>query len=165
MKKLSNNLSAIQRFNIYCSDPDENGCINWLAKKDKDGYGKIQIEPGNRVLSHRFSYEHFIGKIPKDIWVLHKCDNPSCVNPQHLFLGNAKDNALDRSKKGRGARNNLAGYPMKMLPNSKLSKSDVLEIRKLLESKNTMIHIASIFNVNKMAIFNIKHKITWYHLE
>lgn len=163
MKRLSWKLSPIERFKGYSSEPDEQGCINWLAQKDKDGYGRIMIENRKRIKAHRFSYQYFIGEITNNLWVLHKCDNPSCVNPEHLFLGTGKDNALDRSKKGRSAKNNLAGCPMKMLPNSKLSKSNVLQIRELLKYK-TMIEIAKIFNLHKDTIYKIKHKISWYHI-
>lgn len=163
MKKYTHKSTDI-RWENKTSEPDENGCINWLGALDKDGYGRIKPKNGKRMRTHRFAYQKHFGMIPEKMFVCHHCDNPSCVTPEHLWLGTAKDNALDRAKKGRGARNNLAGCPMKMLPNSKLSKSDVLEIRKLLESKNTMIHIAHIFNVHKSAIYNIKHGKTWYHI-
>ncbi len=164
MKKLGSNLTAIERFKIYCSEPDDNGCINWLAQKDKNGYGRIQISPKKRIRAHRFSYEYFIGIIPEGFFVCHTCDNPSCVNPKHLWLGTPKDNSVDRSIKGRSAKNNMEGLPMRLLPNSKLSKIDVLQIRKEIESGEKIISLARRYKVHRSTISNIKYKVTWYHL-
>jgi len=76
-------------------------CWEWRAALTGKGYGKIQW--GRRyVNAHRVVYEHFHGPIPKGLLVLHRCDNRVCVNPAHLFVGTAKDNADDMMRKGRG---------------------------------------------------------------
>lgn len=70
--------------------------------KDRKGYGKVGLTPYGPVVSaHRYSYEYFIGPIPDDMLVCHRCDNPSCVNPKHLFLGESRDNTDDMSLKWR----------------------------------------------------------------
>ena len=82
--------------------PDD--CWEWLGFKDSRGYGQIRINKKN-IRTHRFSYEHYKNNgqpIPSSLCVCHHCDNPSCVNPNHLFLGTYKDNAQDRNRKGRG---------------------------------------------------------------
>lgn len=66
-------------------------------------YGFFGVN-GKNQLAHRFAYRQFVGPIPSGLYVLHKCDNPSCVNPVHLFLGTAKDNAQDCVSKGRKYR-------------------------------------------------------------
>ena len=78
----------------------ESGCWFWLGTLDKYGYGQIKV--GKKTFkAHRYSYEIHYGSFDKTLHVCHHCDQPSCVNPKHLFLGTAKDNAIDRANKGR----------------------------------------------------------------
>lgn len=81
------------------------GCWEWQGYCERRRWSKYGIISMNRKLyrAHRFSWMVHNGKIPKDLCVLHKCDNMKCVNPQHLFLGTRIDNNLDRDKKGRGS--------------------------------------------------------------
>lgn len=80
-------------------------CWEWLASKNNKGYG--QFRNNKNTMAHRYSWELHNGEIPKiddypyTMSVCHSCDNPGCVNPNHLFLGTAKDNAIDRDLKGR----------------------------------------------------------------
>jgi hypothetical protein len=79
------------------------GCWIWMgAKRNKKGYGTF-CEPitGKQIYAHRFSWEWHNGAIPMGVFVLHKCDNPACVNPDHLKLGDAMDNNHDSISKGR----------------------------------------------------------------
>lgn len=82
---------------------DNDKCWEWLASRTLKGYGHFKIK-GRTVRAHRYSYTLVKGPIPKDLWVLHKCDNPSCVNPNHLFLGTHGDNMKDMFDKGRDKR-------------------------------------------------------------
>jgi hypothetical protein len=96
------------------------GCWLWIGNKDKDGYGRFCINHNEEIRSHRYSYQLFRGKVPKNKFVCHSCDNPSCVNPHHLWLGTVLDNHRDMDNKGR--RVSVAGEKH---GNSKLTQNDV----------------------------------------
>lgn len=85
----------------YTIDPDT-GCWNWIRSKNKDGYGRV-FDWENKKLkyAHRVSYEVHKGTIPQGLMVLHDCDNPSCVNPDHLHIGTAAMNAAECIARGR----------------------------------------------------------------
>lgn len=81
-----------------------NGCWLWSAYKNKQGYGAFSLDGSSRVImAHRASFVLHVGEIQDGKCVLHRCDTPSCVNPEHLFLGTREENSLDRDLKGRGA--------------------------------------------------------------
>jgi hypothetical protein len=79
-------------------------CWNWSGSKNALGYGRLFISKTKAVMAHRFSWEIHQGQIPKGLLVLHRCDTPSCVRPDHLFLGTSKDNSQDMVKKIRNKR-------------------------------------------------------------
>lgn len=98
-----------QRFWAKVDSSSEDGCWNWTASVAGKGYGQIKL-PGTRrqAYAHRLSYEFHNGPIPQGLMVLHRCDNPRCVRPDHLFLGTGADNLGDMAAKGRhlyGERN------------------------------------------------------------
>ena len=80
-------------------------CWTWLGQKDRNnGYGTFSVlinGKSKNIKAHRFSWTLFNGEIPAGLWVLHKCDNPQCTNPDHLFLGDRKKNMDDAAEKGR----------------------------------------------------------------
>ena len=98
-----------QRFEEKYIPEPMSGCWLWTASVNDKGYGKLSISAGIWKKAHRISWEINVGPIPKGsgyhgTCVLHKCDVPSCVNPDHLFLGTNADNIYDRMDKGRGRK-------------------------------------------------------------
>ena len=92
--------SLQERFESKCEPEPTSGCWLWTGAVDGDGYG-VLYNSGDDRKTHRISWMIRFGPIPKGMSVLHKCDNPPCVNPDHLFLGTALDNMHDAMKKGR----------------------------------------------------------------
>lgn len=78
----------------------DNGCVEWLLSGTSQGYGRVRYK-GKKFLTHRLMWEFEKGPIPEGMQVLHKCDNPSCANVDHLFLGTNQDNVDDKMMKGR----------------------------------------------------------------
>lgn len=94
---------------------DKNGCWNWTAYRNRCGYGRIAEAPFRNREAHIVAYELFIGKVPKGLCVLHICDNPPCVNPEHLWLGTHAQNMADMKLKGRAVNRNSPEWYKKLL--------------------------------------------------
>jgi hypothetical protein len=128
------------------------GCWLWTDALDRDGYGHI-----SGVRAHRQSWKLFRGEIPRGVYVLHECDVPSCVNPDHLFLGTQQDNLLDMARKDRGSCS-ASGLPYGV---SKQNGTDRYEVRifhkKMLYAFDTADNIeeaAETARVGKQAIID-----------
>lgn len=125
-------------------------CWIWEGCKNKNGYGLTQTNYAKKLKTqycHRVSYFLFKGEFDKQLDVLHNCDNPSCVNPEHLHLGTQTDNNKERDNRGRhkalkGADNG----------NSKFTKEEVDEIKKYRETGMYYKDIAILFNCNRRTI-------------
>lgn len=145
-------------------------CWLWNAAF-RGGYGAFAFKP-HTAFAHRASYIIFNGDIGDKDLVLHKCDNKACVNPDHLYLGDYKDNARDAVERGRiatGDRNGMRLHPGSRLygEKCKLSKLKTNEVRKiaaLLKRGKSLKSIAKIFNVNFTTIWKIKVGESWSHI-
>lgn len=132
-------------------------CWIWNGAKFSNHYGLLSINNKN-YLTHRIAYALFIGPIPRGLNVLHKCDNPPCCNPAHLFLGTQAENMVDKVKKGRsskGARNGAA----------KLDATQVREIKRLLQGSISQREIGSRFGIGQTAISLINTGKNWKHIK
>jgi len=127
-----------------CGEQDIGGCIPWVGAKYKNGYGEFYMD-GRLTGAHRASYVIHISDIPEGLFVLHTCDNKSCVNPDHLFLGTHQDNMDDMKKKGRQ-------------PNRKLSQESV---KSIFSDTRMYSVIASENGVTESTIKHIKNGRSW----
>lgn len=129
------------------------GCHLWTASKNIWGYGQIRV--GGKVLrAHRVAWEMVNGPIPDGLYVCHKCDERSCVNPDHLFLGTPAENVMDMKQKGRGPSGSANS-------NAKLSEPDILEIR----ASNTRSGLlATHYGVSRATIRHVRNGTRWGHV-
>jgi hypothetical protein len=139
-------------------------CWIWTAYADRAGYGRI-ASPGHgtpsRLASH-VSWEIHYGDIPPGKIVCHKCDNPPCVNPEHLFVGTHADNMHDKERKGRANRNNPARGSRQGL--AKLTEPEVEYIITQLLVGRTCRSLSEEFSVSKSAVDMIRYRISWKHV-
>lgn len=138
----------------------ETGCWIWLKYTDKDGYGasSVMVDGKKKILkAHRVSYELFNGVITDNAHVLHRCDTPSCVNPQHLFLGTNKINMIDKVNKNRQSRGSVANV-------TKLTEKDVLRLKSLKLKRGDIRKLAREYNVLPDTIAYAISGKTWKHV-
>jgi DNA-binding XRE family transcriptional regulator len=146
-----------ERFETKYNKKFDDQCWNWVAGKSGNGYGMIKIAGKNR-LAHRVSYLLYKSE-DLDNNVLHTCDNRACVNPNHLYLGDQKDNLRDAVERGRldfqGEKNKRA----------KLTKEDVKEVRKMLDNGMTQREVGDNFGVSRGCIADIDQGRSWSHVD
>jgi len=122
-----------------------NDCWGWTAYLTPQGYGGIR-DSGRTLLAHRMAWTLVYREIPDGLCVLHKCDNPPCCNPSHLFLGTQADNLTDRDRKGRVAHGD--SHTRTVIPDS--------EVSGIRASVETNTAIARRFGVSSDHIYRIK---------
>ena len=145
------------------TEPDERGCLRWLASTDKDGYGQFgrpatATHAKTMAKAHRTAWEMAGGEIPPGLLVCHKCDVRACVNPAHLFLGSDQVNSDDKLAKERQARGEAHGQ-------RRLSARDVRRMRALRERDGTpYARLAAMFGVTTMTTHAACNGKTWRHV-
>lgn len=128
-------------------------CWVWLGGKTWNGYGTRRVN-GRRVRAHRHAYSEAYGAEPGELFVCHRCDNPLCVRPSHLFLGTNSDNMRDCFAKGRLT-----------LPSKKLDSADIPVIRKRLKAGERPALIAIDYLVARSTIDDIRDGKTWLRVK
>jgi hypothetical protein len=135
----------------------DDGCFEVISHKSRTGYPEIMI---NRVTKkiHRHIFEECFGEIPAGLVIRHKCDNPFCINPEHLETGTHADNVRDQIKRHRHAKGSRKAL-------SKLIEHDIVIIRRMSDMGYTNRSISKIFNVDETVISEIKNRKAWKHVE
>jgi len=151
---------------------DKSGtCWLWTAgQRNASGYGGF-LYNGKHSLAHRVSYEIEIGPVPDGLLVLHRCDNPLCVRPSHLFLGTNDDNMKDMAAKGRSPKgdNHCTRLRPELVrkgeaaPNARLTEDKVKEIRRRYNNEEAQA-LALDFGVSRDTIYGIVYRKKWKHV-
>lgn len=152
-----NRKSRIERFRERYEVDEATGCWNWTGRKNAGGYGVVVWKPFNLI--HRYSYATFNGEIPAGMDVLHRCDNPACVNPEHLWLGNDHDNANDRREKGRGVCRE------RVHPGKSVTVETAQKIHEEAHSGFTCVQLAQKYSISATYVSEIRLKKTWHFRE
>lgn len=135
-------------------------CWEWQASRRRRGYGQIGARGRTSAAAHRVAWELTHGPIPDGLWVLHRCDNPPCVNPAHLFLGTAQDNVADMNAKGRA--NHVRGERAR---GARLTEDQVRCARALRRAGAGVRALERAFEVSHGAMMQLLNGSTWTHVQ
>lgn len=152
------NIDLANRLAAKISVDADTGCWNWQGTKNNKGYGKLWVD-GKKQYAHRTSYRLHKSAIPVGLNICHRCDNPACINPDHLFVGTQAENLADRNAKGRQRIGERKGTNN---GNAKLTERDVISIRASTGMK--LRELAAKYGVTPTQISFIRRGKTWGHL-
>jgi hypothetical protein len=137
----------------------ESGCLEWMGPRNARGYGRVSVKKNLRVFAHRLAYEIDKGHVPYPLCVLHICDNPPCVNVDHLVVGTKADNNRQAAERGRMQRGSRR-Y------NAKLTEDLVREIKERYSAGGVSQRVlAREYGVSAMAINNAILGKRWRHVQ
>jgi len=134
----------------------EDGCLLWQGAKTEDGYGYFRARNGGVHLCHRHAWELMNGSIPPGLCVLHRCDVPSCINIDHLFLGTPQDNMRDMVNKGRASVR-----PGESNPRAYLTYTLVKEMRILFDNGMSTTDVARHYGIPRSTASNVVYRYNW----
>jgi len=139
------------------------GCWLWQGHLDRKGRGNLRVGP-RRVIASRLSYEIHFDAIPDGLFVCHECDNPQCVNPDHLWLGTHRDNTDDMIAKGRHRMCGRKDVQGERNSKAKLTTQDVFSIREKFAAGRTQSDLAREYGVVFSCISSVVKGQSWRHL-
>ena len=134
-----------------------NDCIIWMGAKTSDGYGLRSID-GKKLYVHRLALEKKLNRpIHEGYCSCHTCDNPACINPDHLFEATQSENLADMKAKGRLVNLNVGVYN----PHAKLTEQEVIKLRQMRTSGKSTKELAKIFNITQRTVQMIVSNRLW----
>lgn len=151
-------MNVADRFEAFVSPEPNSGCWLWTGAVDSLGYGMFWMD-GRSHRAHRVGFVLAGNTIQGKTIVMHRCDNPGCVNPQHLTAGTHKDNTVDAYRKGR--RSNHSGSRH---GNAKFTEQDVLNMRDQYAKGASLSDLARDFSTSTQAVFIIVKRKGWTHI-
>jgi hypothetical protein len=163
VKRCPADMPLRERLLAYRHVNDATGCWEWIGAKDRTGYGNLRF-CGRLCRVHRLAYAEFVGPIGTSL-VLHRCDNRICFNPDHLFIGTAKDNTQDMMNKGRNRRGDVFGEKH---GNAKLTDEAVKEIRASYVPRSRHANLRTLaekFGVDATLISLVIKRKIWRHVD
>lgn len=144
--------TKVEQVRFWAKVQKTDTCWNWTGSlHPHTGYGYFRRQDGTRNMAHRAAYDMLVGEIPGKLKVLHRCDNPRCVRPGHLFLGTQRQNVMDCVMKGRNA--------------SKLKEADVIRILLLYRNGARIVDMARQYGVGWRQIWKIVTRRQWRHVD
>lgn len=146
---------ALARFVSKVAAPDVRGCRNWTGTRNKWGYGYFWLN-GKMRRAHKVAWETVNGPVPDGALIMHRCDNPACVNPDHLSLGSQQDNNDDMQRKGRNRQPQGERHG-----SARLTADDVQIIRRSQEQSSVL---ARQFGVSYYTVRKIRLGLKWRHI-
>lgn len=137
---------------------NDNGCFNCTShNKNEDGYPIVGFRK-KQWLMNRFVYTEMFGEIPENMVIRHTCDNPACINPEHLIIGTVQDNNQDMIERDRHVKGSRCW-------SAKLDENEVVKIKMMIRDGHRNKNIASKFGVDHRIISNIRHGRRWKHVK
>jgi hypothetical protein len=160
-KRFPKKWAAEERFCCSYEKDEQTGCWNWLGRKYGHGYGRFKAN-GITYMAHRYAWmmsNH--SSIPRGFCICHGCDNPACVNPQHLFLGTVADNNADKQRKGRQAKGEQLAHPRARGERNGNSRLTQEQVERIKSDGRSQRKIAADYGVTQSAIWMIKNGKAW----
>ena len=145
-----------ERLRLHVEIDERTGCWLWQRSVDQGGYGKIGVD-GRTMKAHRVSYALFVGDIDEGMMILHSCDTPRCINPDHLSQGTHEENMREKVERGRAPRGEQHVA-------AKLTADDVAEIKRLRATGEwSQSRLARKFGISPTQVWRIAHGYKWAH--
>jgi hypothetical protein len=147
---------------VQCGSPSE--CWPWLGARSENGYGRFSSTRGRHHYAHRLVWELEFGPIAAGMVVCHRCDNPVCCNPAHLWLGTQAENLADMREKGRRPPLEKHGQAGERNNQARLTDANVRAIRALHRAGVSQVTLSRTFGVGQTTIGHVVHGRTWRHV-